>query len=149
MYSAGLLNIEYRITQYPKKASVLILLLGFILVPNVAIATNVDCPSTIATQQSLNNKVAGWEDFIDDLNSTHDFNRVTFYSGHPKMHASLVPDNERSKNATWFFGHGTIWMACGYSNTDVQLIQQIPRSIKSCTVTYPANSSDKMLIKCI
>ena len=105
----------------------------------------------IKTSQSLQEKVNRWDEFLDDWNIVHYFNQVTFYAGHPKKHASLVPDNEgtKSNKAIWTFGKDIIWLACGYSNTDIQLIQKLPKAIKTCTVTYDLNFSKIIAINCI
>lgn len=123
---------------------------GLILVSNCVLSEIVTCPESIDTNQSLGKKIEGWDGFLDDLNNVHYFNRITFYSEHPKMHASLAPDDEHTKgnNLTWTFGAHQIWLACGYYNTDVQLIRQLSNSIDKCTVTYQANFSKVTAINC-
>ena len=99
----------------------------------------------------MQEKVNGWDEFLDDWNIVHHFDRVTFYAGHPKEHASLAPDNEgtKSNKLNWSFGKDRIWVACGYSNTTIQLIQRIPDETKTCTVTYDSKFSKVISINCI
>ncbi|CAM2791501.1 Uncharacterised protein [Legionella steigerwaltii] len=119
--------------------------LGLVVFCNSASATTIHCPETIQTNQSLQHEIKAWEAFQDDWNSTHHFDRITFYSGHPKEHASLAPDNEVSKvkKLTWSFDKQEIWVACGYTNTKIQLIQKIPNGTKSCSVTYNITLASK------
>lgn len=126
-------------------------LTGLTMTSHFALAVILNCPNAIKTNQSLQQKVDGWDGFLDDWNNVHNFNLITFYSGHPKNHTSLTPDNEDTKGnkLTWSFGEGKIWLACGYSNTDIQLIQELPGSIKTCTVTYRSNFSEITVISCI
>ncbi|MBI2785155.1 MAG: hypothetical protein HYX60_02130 [Legionella longbeachae] len=116
-----------------------------------ALAITIKCPDKINTSQSLQEKVNGWDEFLDDWNIVHHFNKVTFYAGHPKEHASLVPDNEdtKSNKMNWTFGKDIIWLACGYSNTDIQLIQKLPNATTTCSVTYDSNFSKNIAINCI
>lgn len=117
-----------------------------------ALAANIQCPHEIKTNQSLQEKANGWPEFLDDWNIVHHFDRVTFYAGHPKEHASLVPDNEgtKSNKVIWTFGgKDKIWVACGYSNTTIQLIQKLPDETKTCAVTYGSKSSNVIAINCI
>lgn len=127
------------------------LTLGLAMTFHSALAATLQCPHEIKTTQSLLEKVNGWGEFSDDWNIAHNFNRVTFYAGHPNEHASLTPDNEGTKGnkLIWTFGKDKTWLACGYSNTTIQLIQKLPDKIKSCTVTYDSNFSKIITINCI
>jgi hypothetical protein len=111
-------------------------------------AATIECPKTIKTNQSLQGKIANWEAFIDDSNDIHNFARVTFYSQHPKGHASLTPDNTKNTKATWNFNGSEIWLACEYTNTRVQLIQKLPNTIKNCTATYNSSFSEVTGLEC-
>ncbi|KTC89656.1 hypothetical protein OQJ18_08260 [Fluoribacter dumoffii] len=127
------------------------ILWGFVAFSSLASATPIHCPQTIQTNQSLRGNLNQWEAFQDDLNSIHYFERVTFYSGHPKEHASLAPDHEDSKKEklTWSLGKQEIWIACEYTGTKIQLIQKLPYGSKSCNVTYKKNYSKVVSINCI
>lgn len=134
-----------------KKSLAFMTLTGLTLTSHFALAAILNCPSTIRTNQSLQQKIDGWDGFLDDGNKVYSFNRVTFYSGHPKFNASLAPDNEGTKGdkLIWSFGKDKIWLACGYSNTDIKLIRELPDIIKTCTVTYRSNFSEITVISCI
>lgn len=127
------------------------LTVGLAMALHSALAATIQCPHEIKTTQSLLKKVNGWGEFSDDWNIVHNVNRVTFYASHPNEHASLAPDNEdtKSNKALWTFGKDKIWLACGYSNTAIQLIQKLPDKTRSCTVTYDSNFSKIITIDCI
>jgi hypothetical protein len=109
------------------------------------------CPPSLKTTQSLQEKVKGWDVFVSDLNAAHHLNQITFYDQHPKEHASLAPDNEDSKEnkLSWTFNNNSIWLACGYSQTTVQLIQKLPAGMKHCTVRYAEHFSQVIAVDCI
>lgn len=125
--------------------------LGFVVLCGSVSATEIHCPETIQTNQSLQQEIKTWDVFQDDWNSTHHFDRITFYSGPPKEHASLAPDNETSKvkKLTWSFDKQETWIACGYTHTKIQLIQKIPNGTKSCTVSYDKDFSKVLGINCV
>ncbi|WP_182352020.1 STY0301 family protein [Legionella sp. PC1000] len=126
-------------------------LCGLGILYHSAYAATLQCPQVIQTNQSLHHEIKDWDVFTDDLNGVHQFERITFYSGHPKENASLAPNHENSKakKLTWTFGKKETWTACDYAHTKVQLIRKLPAGTKSCTVTYNANFSKVMAIKCI
>lgn len=105
-----------------------------------------DCPKEIKTNQSLQGKMDNWDAF--NFNAPHKFSRVTFYSKHPKENASLVPDSTNKNQASWNFNEPEIWMACEYSNTNVQVIQKLPKHIKKCTAIYDAGFSSVSSVQC-
>lgn len=123
---------------------------ALILASSQVLSATIACPASIKTTQSLQQPIHGWDGFLDDLNAVHTFNRISFYADHPKEHASLSPDSERSKNhtLTWTFGKETIWLACEYSNTLMQLTKPLPTGTKQCRVTYNANYSQVIKIEC-
>lgn len=129
---------------------ILLTAVALALLSGQASSAHLQCPALIKTNQSLAAPINGWDGFLDDLNAVHAFNRITFYAGHPKEHASLSPDSERSKNhtLTWTFGKETIWLACEYSNTLMQLTKPLPTGTKQCRVTYNANYSQVIKIEC-
>ncbi|KTD25394.1 Uncharacterised protein [Legionella lansingensis] len=116
-----------------------VLLVGLtIVVLHAASAAAIQCPQKIKTNQSLQEKINGWDAFVDDWNAVHPLTHVTFYCHHPKEHASLAPDNEGTKGNKfiWTFDRNEFWIACGYAGTTIQLIQKLPGQTKTCTVTY-------------
>ena len=103
-----------------------------------------ECPAQLKTQQSLEATPAGWEPWIDAVNSRHGLESVAFYSGHPKELASLVPTNEDAsdQDPVWDFdAKEQIWQACRYRDTKVQLIQKLPKGTVHCRVVRQPNVS--------
>ena len=129
---------------------IILTLVTLLLICYQASSSSLKCPATIKINQSLQDPIKGWDGFIDDLNVAHAFNRITFYAGHPKEHASLTPDSSSSKNhqLTWTFGKEKIWLACGYSNTTMQLVMSLPNDTKRCKVTYNGDFSQVTAIQC-
>lgn len=66
------------------------------LFSQVAAAVTVSCPKEIQTHQMLQNNIKGWSVFLDSLNHSSHFTRITFYSGPPQENASLAPDDKNS-----------------------------------------------------
>ncbi|RUR08918.1 STY0301 family protein [Legionella sp. km772] len=132
------------------KSIVLICGLGLMISLNLASAKTLKCPPGLKVNESLGESMPGWEEFLDNSNNEHHLNKITFYSGHPNEHASLAPDNENTKGRRlrWAFGEDKIWVACGYSNTNIQLIQKLDPHIKHCTVTYDANFTELKNVDC-
>ena len=99
------------------------------------------CPDVVNVNQALSAPIAGWTATLDDTPLR--LARVTFYDGPPEERASLVPDQTRrdagQEIETWHLTPSTnrqIWIACGYANTGVMLAQSLPRTTRSCSVTY-------------
>lgn len=120
-----------------KKIHILSFLIVFL--SSNALANKVECPRGMMTTQIMLGKVEGWEAYVDELNSRHSLETITFFDQHPKEMASLAPDNENTKGnkLTWTFGpKQEIWLVCKYKNTKVELIKKLPADVKSCTVSY-------------
>jgi hypothetical protein len=106
-----------------------------------ASAQDVVCPESVVVRQELNQRVAGWEPFTDDVPLRLSF--VTFYDGPPKDRASLVNTFSHKQGpletATWEFrsdGDRHIWLACSYAATTIALMRELPSNVTSCAVTY-------------
>ena len=109
----------------------LVYLLSIVMVSQVAIAESIQCPESIKTQQSMKDKVNGWDVFIAGWSAGHALNGVTFFDAHPKEEASLAPDNEDKKDnkLVWSFkSKNQIWFACRYIDTKVQLLKMLPNT---------------------
>jgi len=112
------------------------------------------CPTEIKVEeQKLEKKIHGWEPFIDVVNLKIFLQGVTFYDGHPKELASLVPDNEgqKVKFLIWNFPDKNprpFYISCSYSKTSLMLIKEIPKGIKSCRVNYGDSFSTITSITC-
>lgn len=102
----------------------------------------VHCPPTIAVKQQLTSPVPGWSVTSDGM--PHQLAGLTFFDGKPEDKASLAPDKNvavKGKSvALWTFdGSGRpIWVACQYAGTNVVLTRELPRSTRSCSITYTA-----------
>ncbi|KTD17406.1 STY0301 family protein [Legionella jordanis] len=107
-----------------------------------ACAAGLPCPKEIDTRQILLHNIPGWQSYSAASNQKNYLNRLTFYSGHPKEQASLAPDNESSKSKIlqWSFNDEEIWIACGYAETNIELIRKLEKPAHQCKVSY--NTAD-------
>jgi hypothetical protein len=98
------------------------------------------CPQKIEVTERLTGTVAGWS--ISSDAAPHQLAGLTFFDGKPEEKASLAPDSEvRVKgkvHSTWTFpaGGGPIWVACSYAGTNLTLSRVLPKSARSCLITY-------------
>jgi len=111
----------------------------------VSAADVVRCPSKIEVKQRLAVPVPGWSVISEEL--PQQLAGLTFFDGKPEEKASLVPDKQAKVNgktvASWTFGVSgrPIWVACRYSSTDVVLTRELPKNIRTCTITYSATET--------
>ncbi|KGP63312.1 hypothetical protein EP47_09270 [Legionella norrlandica] len=97
------------------------------------------CPKEINTLEHIQTSPQGWETLTGIKNNY--LSRVSFYSGHPKSQASLKPNHSNKRKSEWKFSpYDTIYIVCHYNQTGIELTQQLPQKIKSCTVTYNLNA---------
>jgi hypothetical protein len=105
-------------------------------------ADSVNCPPTIAVKQQLTAPVPGWSVTSDGM--PHQLAGLTFFDGKPEDKASLAPDKQvviKGKSvASWMFvvSGRPIWAACQYAGTNVVLTRELPRSTRTCSITYNA-----------
>jgi hypothetical protein len=77
----------------------------------------------------------------------HQLAGITFFEGKPEDKASLAPDKEIRVSgksvASWTFGASerSTWVTCRYAATDVVLKRELPKAIKTCSITYEANET--------
>jgi hypothetical protein len=108
-------------------------------------ADPVRCPPVIEVRQQMAAPVAGWSVAMDDLPNR--FAGITFFDGKPEEKASLAPDSETKAGgravSTWSFGSGDrpVCVACRYAWTTVKLTRELPKPVRSCTVTYDLRQS--------
>jgi len=111
-----------------------------IAVSTLSAADAVHCPPAIAVKQQLAAPVPGWSVGSDGM--PHQLAGLTFFDGKPEDKASLAPDKNvaiKGKNvASWTFDGSArpIWVACQYSGTNVVLTRELPKSTRSCSITY-------------
>jgi hypothetical protein len=97
------------------------------------------CPATVSVAASAQ-APAGWE----AVPSTQplSFSNVSLFSGHPREMASLVPDTQRRSGkqllSTWNLPGGSerYWLACGYTQTTLQITLRLPAGLTRCTATH-------------
>jgi hypothetical protein len=100
----------------------------------------VQCPPRIEVNQRLAVQFPRWSAISDQI--PHQFAGLTFFDGNPRDQASLAPDKQTTVNgktvALWTFGvsGGRIWVACRYAATDVMLTRELPRTVRTCSITY-------------
>jgi hypothetical protein len=103
------------------------------------------CPPELNVTQRLAAPVPGWSVASDGL--PHWLAGLTFFDGKPEDKASLAPDKQTKLNgrtiASWTFDAGgrPVWVACHYSGTDVMLTRELPKTARTCAVTYSARDT--------
>jgi len=99
------------------------------------------CPPRIEVAQRLSLLVPGWSAASDKM--PHQLAGITFFDGKPEEGASLVPDKRTRTSATWTFAATgrPVWLACSYSGTDIVLRRELPKTIKTCSITYSARDT--------
>ena len=103
-------------------------------------ADAVQCPLKIEVNQRLAVQAPGWSAISDAL--PHQLAGLTFFDGNPADKASLAPDKQVKINgksvASWVFpaGDRPTWVACRYAWTEVQLARALPKSTRTCSITY-------------
>jgi len=108
-------------------------------------ADPVQCPPVIEVRQQLKTPVAGWSAGLDEL--PHRLAGITFFDGKPEEQASLAPDSEAKAGtrsvSTWNFGSGgrPVSLLCRYASTTVTLVRELPKSVRTCAVTYNPRQS--------
>jgi hypothetical protein len=99
----------------------------------------------VDVRQQIAAPIAGWSASLDDLK--HLLAGVTFFDGKPEERASLAPDKEERANgkivSTWNFiaRDRGVWVACHYDGTSVNLIRELPKQLRTCSVTYKPRQS--------
>jgi hypothetical protein len=109
----------------------------FLILPITGFAKDItlDCPQQIHTTQQMIDTPAGFTSMSSP--STHYWTSVTFYSGEPKEQASLAPDKTSKGKMHWVFSENdTIYLSCGYNQTQLELYKKLPNHIHSCTVFF-------------
>ena len=103
-------------------------------------ADAVQCPPRIEVNQRLAVRLPGWSAISDQI--PHQLAGLTFFDGNPRDQASLATDKQTTVNgktvASWTFGvsGSPTWVACRYAATDVMLTRELPRPVRSCSITY-------------
>ncbi len=86
-----------------------------------------------------------WDTKAEGKNTTKKLISLEVYLGHPGKKNQLIASTIDS-NLKWDFHstegkqQETIWLCCRYEDTEVILIQRLPRKTKSCTAVAGSNS---------
>lgn len=97
------------------------------------------CPAMVSTAVSAQ-APAGWE--AVPSTQPNSFSGIGLYSGHPREMASLVPDKQSRKGgklvSAWDLRGGSehYWLACGYTQTTLQMAQRLPAGLTRCSATH-------------
>lgn len=101
----------------------------------------IHCPASIDVSEHANRVDAGWEATPDEGRRGYSLEQVSFYDGHPREMASLVPDdstqNGMSRSSRWTFSRNAerpIWVACSYQNTRLMMTRALPPSTHRCVL---------------
>jgi hypothetical protein len=103
------------------------------------------CPSKIEVTQRLAVQVPGWSVSSDGM--PHQLAGLTFFDDNPAEKASLVPDKQAHSGgktvASWRFPASVrpTWVACRYTGTDIVLTRELPKSVRTCAITYSTRES--------
>jgi hypothetical protein len=108
------------------------------MINSICVQADDICPSEISTVQSLKNEIPMYDAILDDVANV--LTSVSFFYGHPSDMASLMPDEDISKNKEekmiWNFENtDKIYVVCKYSGTSVRLIKNI-KYYSRCVVSY-------------
>jgi hypothetical protein len=120
----------------------IILLCGLLIQAGYVHAKDpVQCPPQLQVRQQLDAPVPGWSAAVDKLPNL--LAGLTFFDGKPEDNASLAPDRQARQNGkdvvVWNFGTDTsrpVYVACRYAWTTITLQRELPKEVRSCTITY-------------
>ena len=117
------------------------------------------CPQELPIRQVVRTAPAdGWE-IIGDTDTQQLRSIGISFEEYPTIQTGLdIPDEEKLPSgdviahyyADAAGGGHDYWAVCGYSNSDVVLVQQLPQNIVRCEVKYQHNqvAPNKVTIKC-
>lgn len=123
-----------------------------------AYAEDLTCPPTIETaHQKLTAEIPGWRSFVYTENlpegnpeanqgkATRKILRIWFYQGPPEELNSMIGNLNADRTHDWVFadnGKQKYFLTCVYEQTDVQLMRELPASLKSCRASYKQNEQN-------
>lgn len=121
------------------KIPFVMLCLGF-TIPDLAQAQRViiECPKTIAVNETLTANYPSWESLVDKGNVAYSLQAIRIYSGHPSELANLMPTGSSRANGkqitTWQLRPDPMgyWVACAYGNAMTILTKRLPAAVKTC-----------------
>lgn len=100
------------------------------------------CPETLTVTETAPPPDPAWEIAVDGGRPGFVLEGVTFYLGHPKELASLVPDRSERRSrheerSVWKLVKEpgkAYWIGCSYSNTHLLAARKVPEEATSCQV---------------
>ena len=102
-------------------------------VSSVCFAQTFNCPEKIEASGTAGGNYSGWKSFTSARPQY--FDRISLTSGSPDQEATLVPDVNTNKLATWELSTGEeYWVVCNYLSSNVSLAQRLPANLKQCSV---------------
>ena len=123
----------------------LLTLLASLALSSLAQAETLSCPSEIHVVQQLRDAPDGW--LRNDSDDQHSFTNVRFSEDDPTQQFFLAPSKtSKQKGAlvnVWNFTPSKqgYWLTCQYYETRASLVQKLPDTVSSCSVTYDMKSS--------
>lgn len=126
------------------KLTILILVsLGFALVPVHLAWADSACPRTVVVEQRASAPTPEWAVSYSPYETA--LAGVTIFEGPPAEQASLVPDNEKNSGdnliQTWRLTRSDrgYWLQCNYANTTAQISRRLPDGVARCDVVLDHN----------
>ena len=111
--------------------------------PLVGQSTDIQCPSTIVVQESLNlTDLPGWTAHDNSVNNIHHFYGIGFSEGPPEKLVYQVPTTKTKTNKSrvevfdFTAVSDDVWISCLYRDTSQSLTQKLPKKFSRCEVAY-------------
>jgi len=111
--------------------------------PVVCQSTDIQCPSTIVVQESLNlTDLPGWTAHDNSVNNIHHFYGIGFSEGPPEKLVYQVPTTKTKTNKgrvevfDFTAVSDDVWISCLYRDTSQSLTQKLPKKFSRCEVAY-------------
>lgn len=113
-----------------------------------ALAKQIECPSTIQVQESVDLvKLEGWRTYDTSVQGAHHFFDVGFSEGPPEKLVFRTPSKSTAtklkKLEVYDFSSGItdeLWISCLYRDTALSLTKKIPDKFSRCEVAYDAKT---------
>jgi|CZKJ01.1.fsa_nt_gi hypothetical protein len=115
-----------------------------LLLRTAALAKEIECPSTIAVQESADlAHLEGWRTYDTSVKGAHHFFDVGFSEGPPEKLVFRTPSKSTAtklkKLDVYDFSSGVsddIWISCQYRDTALSLTRKMADKFTRCEVAY-------------
>jgi hypothetical protein len=109
-----------------------------------ALGKQVECPSTVAIQESADlAQLEGWRTYDTSIKGSHNFFDVGFSEGPPEKLVFRTPSKstvtKKSKLEVYDLSSGVsgeLWISCIYRDTALSLTRRLPEKFSRCEVAY-------------